>query len=296
MTDLVKVKILIEALPYIKKFRGKTFVIKYGGSIMKSEEAKEAFIEDIVLLKLVGIQVVIVHGGGPKISDLLDRLEIKTEFIKGLRKTDKETMEVVEMVLSGHINKGLVSDLCKHGINALGLSGKDDRLIQTKKKYLYENEEQIDIGYVGEVVSINAKMLIDLLDKGYLPIISPVGCDDEGNTYNINADYVASAMSSALSAEKLIILSDVPGLYRNINDPSTFISAVTVDEIEDYIKDGGINGGMLPKMECCVNAIKEGTKNVHLIDGSQLHSLLLEIFTHEGIGTMVKGGSFDEQS
>lgn len=294
MTDLMKVKILIEALPYIKKFRGKTFVIKYGGSIMKNQEAKDAFIEDIVLLKLVGIKVAIIHGGGPKISDLMGKLNIKTEFVNGLRKTDKETMEVVEMVLSGHINKELAADLCTHGIHALGLSGKDDSLIETKKKYLYENGEKIDIGYVGEVVGINNKMLMDLLDKDYLPVISPIGCDEEGNTYNINADYVASAVSSGLNAEKLIVLSDVPGLYTNFEDPSTFISAVTVDEIETHIENGGINGGMLPKMECCINAIKNGTKNVHLIDGSGLHSLLLEIFTRDGIGTMVKGDEFNE--
>ncbi len=296
MTDLMKVKILIEALPYIKKFRGKTFVIKYGGSIMKNKESKDAFIEDIVLLKLVGIKVAIVHGGGPKISELLERLNIKTEFVKGLRKTDKKTMEAVEMVLSGHINKELVSELCNHGIHAIGLSGKDDNLIKTQKKYLYEGEEAIDIGYVGDVVQINDKMLMDLLDKDYLPVISPVGCDEGGDTYNVNADYAASAVSSALNAEKLIVLSDVEGLYTNVNDPSTFISSVTLDEIDNYIKNGSINGGMLPKMECCTNAIKNGTKNVHLIDGGQLHSLLLEIFTRDGIGTMVKGEESDEQN
>ena len=294
MTDLVKVKILIEALPYIKKFRGKTFVIKYGGSIMKDVEAQKAFIEDIVLLKLVGIQIVIIHGGGPKISGLLSQLNIPTEFIKGLRKTDKKTMEIVEMVLSGHINKDLASDLCSHGINAIGISGRDDRLIEAEKKYLYEGEEQIDIGYVGDVVSVNGKILFDLLEKGYLPVISPIGCDQQGNVYNINADYVAGAVSAALAAEKLIVLSDVPGLYGDVNDPSTFISALTVEEIYEYIKNGSIQGGMLPKMECCINAIKKGTKNVHLIDGSLLHSLLLEIFTCEGIGTMVKGGLCDE--
>lgn len=228
MTDLVKVKILIEALPYIKKFRGKTFVIKYGGSIMKNEEAKEAFIEDIVLMKLVGIQLVIVHGGGPKISDLLERLDIKTEFVKGLRKTDKQTMEIVEMVLSGHINKELASDLCNHGINAIGISGRDDGLIQAEKKYLYVDGVQTDIGYVGEVVNVNDKVLFDLLDRGYLPVISPVGCDQSGNTYNINADYVAGAVSAALKAEKMIVLSDVSGLYGDVNDPSTFISSLHV--------------------------------------------------------------------
>ena len=294
MTDLVKVKILIEALPYIKKFRGKTFVIKYGGSIMKSEASKEAFIEDIVLLKLVGIQVVIVHGGGPKISDLLGRLNIETEFIKGLRKTDKQTMEIVEMVLSGHINKELASDLCRHGINAIGISGRDDGLIEAEKKVLWDEKEQIDIGFVGEVVGVNTKIILDLLDGGYIPVVSPVGCDQAGNVYNINADYVAGAISASLEAEKLIVLSDVAGLYGDFNDPSTFISTITVGEIDAYIQEGGIVGGMLPKMDCCINAIKNGTKNVHLIDGSQEHSLLLEIFTNEGIGTMVKGDMADE--
>jgi len=294
MTDLVKVKILIEALPYIKKFRNKIFVIKYGGSIMISEAAKEAFIEDIVLLKLVGIQVVIVHGGGSKISNLLGRLNIETEFVKGLRKTDKQTMEIVEMVLSGHINKDLASDLCKHGINAVGISGRDDRLIEAKKKYLLENEEQVDIGFVGDVVRVNSKLLLDLLDRGYIPVVSPVGCDNMGNIYNINADYVAGAISASLGAEKLIVLSDVQGLYGDMNDPSTFISAISVDEIDEYIREGRIAGGMLPKMECCTNAIKNGAKNVHLIDGSQEHSLLLEVFTNEGIGTMVKGDVADE--
>jgi acetylglutamate kinase len=294
MTDLVKVKILIEALPYIKKFRGKTFVIKYGGSIMKDKEAKEAFIEDIVLMKLVGIQIVIVHGGGPKISELLKLLNIETEFVEGLRKTDKMTMEIVEMVLSGHINKELASELCNHGINAIGLSGRDNRLIEAEKKYLYIDGVQTDIGYVGEVVGVKTNLLTDLLEKGYLPVISPIGCDQSGNTYNINADYVAGSVSAALKAEKLIILSDVPGLYRDINDKSTFISSLTVDEIAEYIQGGGIQGGMLPKMDCCIRAIKKGTKNVHLIDGSLLHSLLLEIFTRDGIGTMVKGGFLDE--
>ncbi|MFZ5969776.1 MAG: acetylglutamate kinase [Bacillota bacterium] len=285
-----KTAVLIEALPYIKKFRGKTFVIKYGGSIMKSEEARNAFIEDVVLLKLVGINIVIVHGGGPNISDLLSKLNIETEFVKGLRITDKKTMEAVEMILSGQVNKEITGCLCQHGISALGISGRDSNLIEAKKKYLYDGDEMIDIGYVGEVVSVNSKLLEDLLEKGYLPVISPVGCDQEGNIYNINADYVAAAVSASLQAEKLILLSDVKGLYKDINEPSTFISSITVKEIVESIRTGMINGGMIPKMECCMEALEKGTKNIHLIDGRKEHSLLLEIFTDSGIGTMVIGG------
>jgi acetylglutamate kinase len=284
-----KIAILIEALPYIKKFRGKTFVIKYGGSTMKNKSAKKAFIEDVVLLKLVGINIVIVHGGGPSISDLLKELGIKAEFINGLRVTDKKTMEIVEMVLSGKVNKEITAELCNHGISALGLSGRDGNLIEARKKYLYQEGEALDIGYVGEVVSINKKLLLDLLEKGHLPVISPVGCDKEGNSYNINADYVASSISSVLKAEKLILLSDVEGLYKDINDPSSFISVIDVEKAKEYIKSGIIQGGMIPKIECCIEGIERGTKNVHLIDGRKQHSLLLEIFTNKGIGTMVKG-------
>lgn len=289
-----KIDILIEALPYIKKFTGKTFVIKYGGSIMKNMDAQKAFIEDVVLLKLVGINIVIVHGGGPNISNWLNKLDIKTKFIKGLRVTDEKIMEVVEMVLSGNVNKGITADLCKHGIDAVGISGRDNNLICAKKKYLYEKEEKIDIGYVGEVVSVNTKILIDLLEGGYLPVISPIGCDGEGNVYNINADYVASSVSGVLNSEKFILLTDVEGLYKDINDPSSFISSINIEEIKKYIQKKVIIGGMIPKMECCIEAIENGTKNVHLIDGREKHSLLLEIFTNEGMGTMIKGGEKNE--
>ncbi|KXG75223.1 acetylglutamate kinase [Thermotalea metallivorans] len=282
--------ILVEALPYIKKFRGKTFIIKYGGSIMNNEEAKKAFIEDVVLLKLVGIHLIIVHGGGPNISAMLKQLDIESKFIDGLRVTDQKAMEVVEMVLSGSINKSIAADLCRHGICALGISGRDGNLIQARKKYLYKEEEKIDIGYVGEVVSVNKKLLTDLLEKEQLPVISPVGCDEEGNIYNINADYVASAVSSVLEAEKLILLTDIGGIYKDIQDPASFISFATVDEMKRYIEEGIIKGGMIPKAECCIEAIERGTKNVHLIDGRREHSLLLEIFTNDGIGTMIRGG------
>lgn len=285
-----KVPILIEALPYIKHFRGKTFVIKYGGSIMSNEEAKKAFIEDVVLLKLVGIQIVLIHGGGPHISNMLNRLNIETKFMNGLRVTDKKAIKIVEMVLSGQVNKEITAELCKHGIDAIGISGRDSHLIDAKKKYLYDKGKKIDIGYVGEVVTINENMIANLLEKEYLPVISPIGCDKEGNIYNINADYVAAAVSGVLHAEKLVLLSDVKGLYKDLHDPSTFISVIHVEEIKKYIQLGMINDGMIPKMECCMHAIAKGAQNVHLIDGREKHSLLLEVFTNEGIGTMVKGG------
>jgi len=284
-----KVEILIEALPYIKEFSKKTFVIKYGGSIMKNEESKKAFIEDVALLKLVGINIVIVHGGGPSISEMLGKLEIPSKFVNGLRVTDKKTMEVVEMVLSGKVNKEIVGELCLHGINGIGVSGRDSELIKASKVYTYNGDEKIDIGYVGQVEGINRSFLEDLIDKGYLPVISPVGADSDGNTYNVNADYAASAISSALRAEKLILLSDVEGLYEDINNPDSFVSKVTISKINEYIEDGTIAGGMIPKMQCCIDALNKGTKVVQLIDGRKEHSLLLEIFTKAGIGTMVRG-------
>lgn len=284
-----KVKVLIEALPYIKKFSGKTFIIKYGGSIMNNQEAKKAFIEDVVLLKLVGINIIIVHGGGPNISSMLSKLDMPTEFINGLRVTDEHTMEIVEMVLSGKINKEIVGELCKHGIQSLGISGRDSNLIVAKKTHTYNGDEKIDLGHVGEVETINIQVLEDLLEKGYVPVISPVGADYSGDIYNINADYAAAALSSELKAEKLILLSDVEGLYKDINDPSSFISEATSVDVQQYMYEGMILGGMIPKMQCCIEAIKEGTKDVHVIDGRKEHSLLLEVFTDAGSGTMIRG-------
>ncbi|MTI69074.1 MAG: acetylglutamate kinase [Firmicutes bacterium] len=285
--DTKDVEILIEALPYIKKFRNKTFVIKYGGSIFKNELAKKAFIDDVALLSLSGINIIIVHGGGPNISEMLTKLDKKTRFINGLRVTDKETMDIVEMVLSGKINKEITTELCNHGINALGVSGRDSKLITAKKKLLDSKE---DLGYVGEVVSINNKFLLDLVNKNYIPVISPIGADDKGNAYNINADYVASFISSKLKTEKLIYISDVKGIYKDINDDSSFINRVNKKEIKELINKGLINGGMIPKMECSLMALDNGTKDVHLIDGRKEHSLLIEIFTNDGIGTMIEGG------
>lgn len=285
-----KVAILIEALPYIQEFAGKTFVIKFGGSIMSNEKSKKAFFEDVALLNLVGINIAIIHGGGPYISKALEKMNIESEFIDGLRVTSEEAINVAEMVLSGLINKELTSNLCRQGITGVGLSGKDANLIRSKKKYLHKDGEKIDLGYVGEVVSVNNEFLSDIIDKNYVPVISPIGSDEYGNTYNINADFVASAISGALKAEKLILLTDVEGIYEDINDPISLISTIAIDEIDDYIEKGVIVGGMLPKVECCVSALEAGTKRVHLIDGRKPHSLLLEIFTHKGIGTMIKMG------
>ena len=285
-----KVAILIEALPYIKEFAGKTFVIKFGGSIMSNKKAKNAFMEDIALLNLVGINLAIVHGGGPYISETLKNLNIESEFINGLRITSKEAIKVAEMVLSGLVNKEITSNICRQGITGVGLSGKDANLVEAKKKYLYKDGKKIDLGYVGEVSKVNTKFLSSLIEKRHVPVISPIGGDSQGNTYNINADLVAAAISSELRAEKLILLTDVEGIYRDINDPTSLISTIKINEIDNYIKEGVIVGGMLPKVECCVKALEGGTKSVHLIDGRKEHSLLLEIFTNKGIGTMIKKG------
>ncbi len=283
-----KVEVLIEALPYIKKFAGKTFVIKFGGSIMENEKSKLAFIEDVALLKLVGINVVIVHGGGKKITEMLTNMNIPVQFKNGLRVTDKATVEIVEMVLSGKINKEITGELCKHGLNAIGISGRDSNLLKAQKVYAYEGNSKVDIGFVGEICKVNKNLVNDLIKDGYVPVISPVAEDEEGNIFNVNADYVAESISSAINAEKLILLSDIKGLYKDINDEETFISNIKVNDVRELIRQGAIDGGMIPKMECCIKAIEEGTKDVHLIDGRIKHSLLIEVFTHAGNGTMIR--------
>jgi acetylglutamate kinase len=282
--------ISISILPYISKYKNKTFVIKYGGSIMSNTKAQKAFIQDVSILKSFGINIVLVHGGGPEINKWLQRSGVESRFIKGLRVTDSETMEIVEMVLSGNVNKKLAANLSGQGLNALGISGRDNNLIKARKKYLYEGGEKVDIGFVGEVVSIQKKLLLDLLDKDQIPVISPIGCDAKGNTYNINADYAASAVAAALKAEKLIIMTDIEGVYRDINDKSSLITSITIDEIRYHIASGIINGGMIPKMECCMDAILKGTKNVHLIDGRKEHSLILDTFTNSGTKIISRGG------
>ncbi len=272
----------IEAFLKINKFKGKTFVIKYGGSIMDNELSQNAFIEDLLFLTNVGIKVVIIHGGGPEISKWLGKTGVSSKFIKGLRVTDSATMDIVEMVLSGNVNKKLSSSLSRKGLNAIGISGKDSNLIKAKKKFVYENGSILDLGFVGEVVDVNKKVLLNLLNNNYIPVISPIGCDIDGNSYNINADYAAAFISGALKAEKLLIMTDIKGVYKDINCPSTLLSSITLDEIKQYIDSGIISGGMIPKMECCIDAINKGTKNVHLVDGRKKHSLLLNITTSCG--------------
>lgn len=283
-----KAEILIEALPYIKHFAGKTFVIKYGGSVMENEELKKKFIEDVALLKLVGINIVIVHGGGKRINSMLDKVNLDVEFIQGQRVTDENVMNIVEMVLSGSVNKDLSACLSAHGIHAVGLSGKDSNLLKAEKKYVEAKDGgQLDLGYVGQIKEVNKELLLDLIKADYVPIISPVAAGFDGETYNVNADYAAGAVSGALEAEKLILLSDIKGLYKDINDEDSFITEINIDRVKEYIADGTIAGGMIPKMQCCMDAIKKGTKEVAIIDGRVAHSLLIEIFTHAGSGTMV---------
>lgn len=283
-----KAEILIEALPYIKRFAGKTFVIKYGGSVMENDELKKKFIEDVALLKLVGINIVIVHGGGKRINAMLDKVNLDVEFVQGQRVTDENVMDIVEMVLSGSVNKDLSACLSAHGIHAVGLSGKDSNLLKAEKKYVAGKDgSKLDLGYVGQIKEVNKNLLHDLINAEYVPIISPVASGFNGETFNVNADYVAGAVSGALEAEKLILLSDIKGLYKDINDEDSFISEINTDTIKEYIADGTIAGGMIPKMQCCMDAIEKGAKEVAIIDGRVAHSLLIEIFTHAGSGTMV---------
>ena len=277
-----QVKVLVEALQFIKKFSGKTVIIKYGGSAMKNAELKKSFVEDIAFMNLVGINIIIVHGGGHSINKMLKKLSIEPKFFNGLRITDEETMEVVEMVLAGNVNKGIVNDIQLQGVNALGLCGKDGNLLEAKKKKI----DGKDLGFVGEVINVKTSLLKEILKNSIIPVIAPIGKDNLGNTYNINADEVASAISKSLNAEKLIFLTDVFGVYSNINDHTTLISEMNVDQALSYIEDGIITNGMIPKVKCCIEAIQNGVNTVHIIDGRVEHSLLLEILTPNGIGTM----------
>ncbi len=285
-----KARILTEALPYIQKFHDKTFVIKFGGSIMRNNKAKQAFIEDIVLLNLVGIKIIIVHGGGPEITERIDKIGIKTEFVDGLRKTDGEVIKEAEMILAGSINKEIAYLVNSMGGRGVGLSGKDGNLIKARKKIIYRGDREIDLGYVGDVEKIDKKLLEDLIGLSYIPIIAPIGFGDDGDTYNINADFVASAVSSELKAEKLLLMTDVEGLYKDFENKSGFITAMTAIEAKKLIDSKAIIGGMLPKLSCSVQAVENGTKNVHILDGRVEHSLLIEVLTDKGIGTMIHGG------
>ena len=279
---LEKASVLIEALPYIQRFNRKIIVIKYGGSAMVDEELKKKVIEDVTLLKLVGFKPIIVHGGGKEISKWVEKVGMEPKFINGLRVTDEDTMEVAEMVL-GKVNKSLVQLVEELGVRAIGISGKDGGLLKVEKKY--SNGE--DIGFVGDVKKVNADILYDLLEKDFLPIICPIGLDDEYNTYNINADDAACAIARAVKAEKLAFLTDIEGVYKNPEDPKTLISELTVSEAKTLISDGYIEGGMLPKLNNCIEAIENGVSRVHILDGRIPHCVLLEIFTNKGIGTAI---------
>ena len=279
---LDKAEVLIEALPYIQRFNRKIIVVKYGGSAMVDEELKARVIQDVTLLKLVGFKPIIVHGGGKEISRWVGKVGMKPEFKNGLRVTDEATMELAEMVL-GKVNKSLVQLVESLGVRAIGISGKDGRLLSVKKKYA--NGE--DIGFVGDVTNVNADILYDLLEKDFLPIICPVGLDDDNNTYNINADDAACAIAKAMKAEKLAFLTDIEGVYKDPQDPSTLISELTVSEAHKLVGDGYIGGGMLPKINNCIEAIESGVSRVHILDGRIPHCLLLEIFTNKGIGTAI---------
>lgn len=277
-----KAEVLIEALPYIQKFNRKIIVVKYGGSAMSNEELQKNVIKDVTLLKLVGFKPIIVHGGGKEISRWVGKVGKEAQFINGLRVTDDETMEIAEMVL-GRVNKRLVTMVEELGVKAVGLSGKDGQMLQVEKKY----SDGQDIGYVGNVTSVNPSILFDLLEKGYLPIVSPIGLGEEFATYNINADDAACAIAKAVGADKLVFLTDIEGLYKDINDKNSFISRITASEADKLIEDGFIGGGMLPKLNNCTSAVKEGVNRVHILDGRIPHCLLLEIFTNEGVGTAI---------
>lgn len=283
--------VLIETLPYMQQFAGKTVVIKYGGNAMINSELKHSVIQDITLLKYVGMRPVVVHGGGPEITKTLKQLGKETTFISGLRVTDAETVSIAEMVLVGKINTEIVSLLNRHGAKAVGLSGKDADLIIAKKHLaeVHENGQvnTVDIGFVGDVEEVNTDILNALLDRGYTPVIAPIGVGKDNESYNINADYVAGEVAGALGAEKLIMLTDVEGIYRDYHDKSSFISTLSLAEAQEMIKDGTIGGGMIPKVETCIKALQGGTGKTHIIDGRQPHSILLEIFTAQGSGTQV---------
>ena len=276
-----KAEVLIEALPYIQKFNRKIIVVKYGGSAMSDEELQRHVIQDVTLLKLVGFKPIIVHGGGKAISSWVRKTGKEAQFINGLRVTDKETMEIAEMVL-GRVSKNLVTMVEELGVKAVGLSGKDSAMLKVKKRLSGGQ----DIGYVGEITKVDPKILFDMMDHDYLPIVAPIGLDDQFETYNINADEAACAIAKAVGADKLVYLTDVEGLYRDFEDKSSFISRISVTEAEELIADGMIGGGMLPKLSNCTDAVRGGVKRVHILDGRVPHSILLEIFTNKGNGTM----------
>ena len=275
-----RAEVLTQALPYIQQYNGKVVVVKYGGNAMINEHLKEQVMEDIVLLHLVGVKVVLVHGGGPEINELMNKLGKQPEFVDGLRVTDRETVDIVQMVLAGKVNKTLVNLLEMKGGNAMGISGMDGHLIEATFK-----DERL--GYVGKITNVNIKPVTDLLDRGYIPVISTVGCDANGNAFNINGDTAAAYIAGALGAERLIMMTDIAGVLRDRDDPATLIPDITVDEAKALYDEGVISGGMIPKVNCCIEAIERGVQNVIIMDGRIPHSILMEILTDEGAGTMV---------
>ena len=280
-SNALRAEVLTQALPYIKMYTGKTVVIKYGGNAMINEELKQQVMEDIVLLHLIGVRVVLVHGGGPEISDLMNKLGKKAEFVDGLRVTDEETMDIVQMVLAGKVNKSLVNLLNMKGGKAIGLSGMDGRLIEADIK-----DERL--GFVGQITKVNVGPIEDILDKDYIPVISTIGCDSKGNAYNINGDTAAAFIAGALNAERLIMMTDIAGVLKDKDDPDSLIPEITVDEAA-YLKEKGIiSGGMIPKVECCIEAINKGVKNAVIMDGRVPHSILMELLTDEGAGTWIR--------
>jgi len=281
ISDTDRAQILIQSLPYIQKLAGRTVVIKYGGNAMVNPELKNAVMSDIVLLQLVGIHVVLVHGGGPEITEMLDRVGKESRFIGGLRYTDEETVEIVQMVLAGKVNKDLVQLLGSHGGKAIGLCGMDGNMIRAEKLIAGE-----DLGYVGEITQVDTAPLCDVIDKGYVPVVSTLGVGYRGEVYNINADIAAARIAAEMGAVKLILMTDIQGLLRDKDDESTLIPVVNVSEVSHLKREGIVSGGMIPKVECCVEAVRRGVSRAHIIDGRTPHSILIELFSDEGIGTM----------
>ncbi len=280
LTDIQRAEILTQALPYIQKYRGKVIAVKYGGNAMVSEELKHQVMEDITLLHMIGVKVVLIHGGGPEISSMLKRLGKKSEFVNGLRVTDEETIEVVQMVLAGKVNKNLVNLLQQKGVNAIGLSGMDSGMIRCVMR-------DPELGYVGRIVGVDVQVIHDSLNAGYVPVVSTLGCDEDGNVYNINADTAASWIAGAMGAERLFMMTDIDGILRDKDDPSSLIPCIDIDDAVALFNEGVISGGMIPKVECCIDAVLRGVGRVIVMDGRVSHSILQEILTNEGAGTMV---------
>ncbi len=279
ISNAQRAKVLVHALPYIQRYSGKIVVVKYGGNAMINEELKDKVMRDIVLLSLIGVKVVLVHGGGPEISEMLGKIGKKSEFVNGLRVTDGETVDIVQMVLAGKVNKSLVNIIESKGGSAIGLSGIDGHMIEAKVK-------DPALGYVGEITAVNVKPVLDVIEKGYIPVVSTIGCDSDGNVYNINADTAAAKIAGELVAASLISMTDICGILKDKDDPATLIPKITISHAPELIEQGIISGGMIPKVECCINAVKWGVQRVFIIDGRIPHAILIEMLTDEGIGTM----------